>query len=243
MSAVRVFLGPTLALDDARAIAQLDYQPPAKRGEIHRAALDEVAAIGLIDGYYDAVPAVLHREILFALSRGIPVYGAASIGALRAAELEPCGMVGIGAIFEDYRAGRLTGDDEVALLHAPAELGYRPLVDALVNIRATMAQAVACGRLSANAADELIRSAKSKSFRERKFEELVEQAVRSGLIDIDAAPFIEWARANWVDQKATDARELIQRLAAGNLPKPEAPPFIETTQWRMALEDAELYLV
>jgi hypothetical protein len=64
------------------------------------------------------------------------VFGAAGIGALRAAELDAVGMRGIGKIFEGYRDGILRDDDEVAVLHGPEELGYPPLTEALVNIRA-----------------------------------------------------------------------------------------------------------
>ena len=52
-------------------------------------------AIGVIDGYFDGVPSVWHKEILWALSQGIRVFGGASMGALRAAELDGFGMTGV----------------------------------------------------------------------------------------------------------------------------------------------------
>ena len=52
------------------------------------------------------------------------------MGALRAAELAPFGMIGIGTIFEAYRDGIYTDDDEVALLHRPAALGYSAMSEA-----------------------------------------------------------------------------------------------------------------
>ena len=74
---------------------------------------------------------VWHKELLWAMSQGVHVLGAGSIGALRAAEPEAFGMVGEGRIFEAYRSGVLEpyyrpfeDDDEVAVVHAPAELGY-----------------------------------------------------------------------------------------------------------------------
>ena len=79
--------------------------PPAAQGDVYRAALSRPVAIGLVDGYFERVPAVWHKEILWALSQGIHVFGSASMGALRAAELAPFGMVGVGAIFEAYRDG------------------------------------------------------------------------------------------------------------------------------------------
>ena len=58
------------------------------------------------------------------LARGTRVIGGASLGALRAVELERFGMAGIGGIFHAYRSGAMVRDDAVMLVHAPAELGY-----------------------------------------------------------------------------------------------------------------------
>ena len=88
----------------------------------------EPQAIGIIDGYFQWAPAVWHKEILWAIQQGVHVFGAASMGALRAAELAPFGMRGVGRIFEAYRDGVLPGsgdepfedDDEVAVVHGPA---------------------------------------------------------------------------------------------------------------------------
>ena len=79
--------------------------------------------------------AVWHKEILLALERGIEVWGAASMGALRAAELAPFGMRGVGAIYRAFARGALVADDEVAVAHLPAAQGYRAVSDALVNLR------------------------------------------------------------------------------------------------------------
>ena len=72
---------------------------------------------------------------------GIAVFGASSMGALRAAELHEFGMVGVGQIFEMFRDGVLEDDDEVALQHGPEELNYLPVSEPLVNIRATLKHA------------------------------------------------------------------------------------------------------
>ncbi|MBV9221159.1 MAG: tfuA protein, partial [Methylobacteriaceae bacterium] len=136
MSEVVVFTGPTIGHETARALAPFDYRAPVQRGDVYRAVLEEPRVIAIIDGYFEGVPAVLHKEILFALSRGIHVFGAASMGALRAAELAPFGMKGVGKIYEAFRDGILEDDDEVAVLHGPEELGYPALTEAMVNIRA-----------------------------------------------------------------------------------------------------------
>ena len=100
------------------------------------------AVIGIIDGYFEHVPSVAHKEVLWAMSRGIHVFGAASLGALRAAELLPFGMEGVGEIHAAYARGDLTDDDEVAVAHGLAAEGYRPVSEAMVNIRETLRRVV-----------------------------------------------------------------------------------------------------
>ncbi len=125
MSAV-IFTGPTLSAADAKRVLDADYLPPAAEGDVYRVARQGPQVIGIIDGYFERVPAVWHKEILWAMSQGIHVFGAASMGALRAAELEAFGMEGVGAIFEAFRDGALEDDDEVAVAHAGAEFDFRP---------------------------------------------------------------------------------------------------------------------
>ena len=48
----------------------------------------------LADGLHKSTPAPWHKEILMALEMNIEVYGVASLGALRAAELDVYGMKG-----------------------------------------------------------------------------------------------------------------------------------------------------
>lgn len=139
-----VFLGPTVTVTDAKRILDATYLPPVRLGDVYRVVSRHAArAIGIVDGYFQWTPAVLHKEILWAISQGVHVFGAASMGALRAAELAPFGMHGVGRIFQAYRDGHLHSpddglfedDDEVAVVHGPCEIGYRGASEAMVNIR------------------------------------------------------------------------------------------------------------
>src|SRR4029434_6356953 len=84
--------------------------------------------IAIIDGTFESRAAIWHKEILLALARGVSVFGASSMGALRGAELAVCGMIGVGRIFEAYRDGLYTDDDEVAVLHSAAGRGLGVVV-------------------------------------------------------------------------------------------------------------------
>src|SRR5271163_172248 len=113
---IYIFTGPSLP--PQTAFLEWDvpkYLPPAAQGDLYRVARRRPWGIGVIDGYFERTPSVWHREILWALSKGIHVYGSASMGALRAAELAVYGMVGVGAIFQDFASGVLQDDDEVTL--------------------------------------------------------------------------------------------------------------------------------
>ncbi len=138
-----VFCGPSLREEDIAPYRGFEFRPPVHQENSTRRARAGPSAIGVIDGYFDGQPAVLHKEILWAMTRGIAVFGASSMGALRAAELHSFGMRGVGRIFEAYRDGELTDDDEVALIHGPPETGYVRLSEPMVNIRATLKKAVA----------------------------------------------------------------------------------------------------
>ena len=181
MTRAVIFAGPSLPPrlrpDDAR----LEWRPPVRQGDLYRAALERPAIIGVIDGYFEIVPTVWHKEILWAMQAGIHVYGAASIGALRAAELDAFGMRGIGRIYEDFRDGVLEDDDEVAVLHGPEELGYPPLTEAMVNIRATFEAAGGGRRRSTRKlAARLTEIAKGLFYKERSYEAVL-QAAAAGL--------------------------------------------------------------
>ncbi|HEY7242606.1 MAG TPA: TfuA-like protein [Xanthobacteraceae bacterium] len=131
-----LFIGPTGSSSELHDL--VDSYPPACLGSVFRAVEKGYRQIGIVDAYFGHVATVWHKEILFALSRRALVWGAASAGALRAAELERFGMMGCGIVFRLFRRGILEDDDEVCVIHAPRELRYEPLSFAMVNIRYTL---------------------------------------------------------------------------------------------------------
>jgi len=177
-----------------------------------RIAERKPAAIAIVDGYFECVPAVWHKEILFAIRQGIAVFGASSMGALRAAELHPFGMIGVGAIFEAYRDGRLEDDDEVAVVHGPAELGFPMLSEAMVNIRRTLADAEAEGVLPPAVAQTLEGLAKELPYRERGYGRVLRLAGELGVDAQALARFRTWLPTGRVDQKREDAKLMLRTV-------------------------------
>lgn len=209
---VVIFAGPTIPESSIREIIDAVVLPPACMGDVYRAAGQQPAAIGIIDGYFDGVPSVWHKEILWALDHNIPVFGAASMGALRAAELQPFGMIGAGRIFEAYRDGELEDDDEVAVHHGPAEMGYIPLSEPMVNIRATLAGAVETKVIDQALADVLVRTAKDMAYPDRNWDRLLKDgsAQKRGTISLEALQ--AWLPGGRIDQKHQDAVAMLAAI-------------------------------
>ncbi|HEX6902307.1 MAG TPA: TfuA-like protein [Thermoanaerobaculia bacterium] len=218
-----VFAGPTLAGEALPDGFQL--RPPARRGDVLAALAGRPRALVLLDGYYYTVPAVTHKELLYALDAGVRVIGAASLGALRAVELGPWGMIGVGRVFEAYRDGELDGDDEVALLHASAEFGYRPMTVALVEVREAL-RGIAGG-------DELVAALKALPFMDR-----TPALVRSLARELLGESGAEVLRSRMAGRsvKREDAR-LALALAAEE-PEPAAPRRRTSTGYLISFQEA-----
>jgi hypothetical protein len=234
-----VFVGPTLPADEVTArLPGAAVRGPAEQGSVLDATVSGVRAIGLIDGCFHAVPAVWHKEVLWALQVGVRVVGAASMGALRAAELDAYGMVGVGEIYRAFAAGELDADDEVAVLHGTAESGYRPMSEPLVNIKYTLARAVAAGVISGTDRDRLVELATSTFYAERHYASLIEGA--TFLPTETRHDLARWLPGNRVDQKRADALALLGVLAAGSPAPGTRFEFPATIFWARLIEDASV---
>jgi hypothetical protein len=209
-----IFAGPSLPPSAQPTHRAIEWLPPVRQGELYQVALGRPAIIGVIDGYFEVTPTVWHKEILWAMSQGIHIFGAASTGALRAAELDAFGMRGIGRIYEDFRDGVLEDDDEVAVLHGPAELGYPPVTEAMVNIRATLSAAVDDGIVTASLAAELTAIAKALFYKERTYRAVLDAAGASGANFSDLARLEERLPGSRIDQKRRDALAMLEAIAA-----------------------------
>ena len=209
MSAV-LFVGPSLPAAEARAAfggGPLTLLPPATQGDVLAALALQPRVIGLVDGAFDGRPAVLHKELLHALAGGVHVLGAASMGALRAAELHVFGMIGIGRVFADYRDGVLLDDGEVALVHADAGHGFAPLSEALVDIRATLEAARTAGVIDAAQTHAMLAVARALHYPERQWPTLL-----AALPTAAAERLRDWLPTGRVQRKRDDAVQLVRAM-------------------------------
>ncbi|MGI5286223.1 TfuA-like protein [Nonomuraea polychroma] len=170
-----VYAGPTIAHDEILAtVPEAQVRPPVARGDLLRVEWSRDDTAVIIDGYYRERLSVGHKEILWLLNEGVNVIGAASMGALRAAELSAYGMSGVGAVFRMYATGEVDGDDEVAVLHGPAEKGYPTGTVAMVNIRYGCRQGAKTELIPAATGERIVEAAKSRPFAHRTWHELDE---------------------------------------------------------------------
>ena len=238
-----VFAGPTLAQADLVQSEGIAFLGPAAQGDVYRAARTMPKAIGIIDGYFEGQASVWHKEILWAIDQGIHVFGSASMGALRAAELHPFGMIGVGKIFEAYRDGVLEDDDEVAVLHAPADAGFLTLSEPMVNIRATLEEAKRQGVVDAETSDDLERLAKETFYQERCWSGLMAHAEQEGIAADIISAFKSWLPGHRADQKEIDARLMIKAVAAcldqDEAPLPADYYFEWTEMWEAVVNKAD----
>lgn len=195
-----VYLGPTLSVADARAILEAEYLPPIRRGDLGKLGA-EVECVGIVDGEFYQSLAVSPKEILPLLERGVRVYGASSMGALRAAELHGCGMMGIGRIFEAYRDGAIDADDEVAVAYDPVT--YRTTSAPLVNLRFGLERAVERGMVEAGRAAAIIEAVRDVYFPDRSWRLVTDMCPELAVYLGDSPP----------DQKAEDALLLLRSMA------------------------------
>lgn len=223
-----LFAGPSLFGADC-ALGEIEVRPPARQGDVDRAVSDGAAAIGLVDGVFGSVPSVWHKEILFALSQGVAVLGAASLGALRAAECHSFGMRAVGTIAADYIAGRRRDDGDVCLIHATAELGFLPLSEPLVDVEATLSAMVASDTATGVEAAALLAAARNLYFSDRDLERLCSEA--------RLPAFAERYRRHRVSAKTRDALELVAELRQcpdWRGPRPDWN-FVASDPWRSYL--------
>jgi hypothetical protein len=235
---VHVFTGPTLSAAEASQVLDADYFPPAMQGSVFQAACQRPRVIAIIDGRFESVPSIWHKEILWAMDQGIHVFGSASMGALRAAELAAFGMVGIGKVFASYASGELEDDDEVAVAHAGGDQGYAAASDAMVNIRSTLASAAVARVISAESKKILETLAKEMFYADRSFDALLYSSA-GRIPDPEQQAFADWLPRGRIDQKHDDAinmlREIREFLETNPGPKQVQFTFQNTSPWERVL--------
>ncbi len=155
--------------------------PPIARGDLSRDRSLGFRVFLILDGVFLQQLAISPREIIDVLRDGAIVFGASSMGAIRAAECWPAGMRGVGSIYRLYRRGALASDDEVAVTFSPRP-PYPAATISLVNVRYAAVRACRTGILSRNETDRVIKAACEQHFTDREWPSILKSA---GISDSD----------------------------------------------------------
>ena len=212
MVKIIIYTGLSLPFDEAKEIldshddVEVIYKRPIKRGDLGLALKERPDIIGIIDGVFHQNSAVGHKEILNAMKNGIEVYGASSMGALRASELDDLGMVGIGYVYNQYASGEVESDDDVAVMLDSASL--EPLSEPLINMKYVFTNAVSEGIISEEEKEKLMSISKKTFYPQRTYAKTLAE---SDLNDTTKEKLIDFIRTS-PDIKKEDAKDLIQHI-------------------------------
>ena len=210
-----VFAGPSINQALREEFSHLSFRPPAQQGDIYQAAeFGKADRLLILDGYYKTVPAVWHKEVIHAVNNGLRVIGAASLGALRAVELEAYGMQGHGRIFEWYRSGILNRDPDVAVAHANADDDFRTLTVPIVNILATLTDSG--HNFDCLVIEEVLYLARSVFFEHRTMGSLLATVTATPTLNNNQKDqIIDALKNSYIDQKYKDSQATLEWLERG----------------------------
>lgn len=167
---------------------------------------------------------VLHKELIWALAKGVRIIGTAAGGALRAAELAFCGMKGHGRVYEMTASGQIEDDAEVFCLWKKNDAGYTRQTVPLVNIRATLARSKVRDEIGEDGAAAVLAAARAIYYKDRTF-----SALEAGLADAGPnakriATLMECLKKNYCDIQSNDLSETLDRISEADfLPAPMSP--------------------
>ncbi|MDR3223103.1 MAG: TfuA-related McrA-glycine thioamidation protein [Methanobrevibacter sp.] len=203
---VIVFIGPSLSVEKSRKILDADYRPPVKRNDILHAINENPDIIGIVDGVFHQSPAVSHKEILKAIDNNITVVGGSSMGALRAAELDDLGMIGVGYIYKQYANGNIESDDDVSLVFTSDD--YTPLSVPYINIEYNLNQAEKENIINNNEKTDILKVAKSLYYPKRNYSSILQKVN----MDLDTKNRLKNFLKSCVDIKKQDAIEVLKYI-------------------------------
>ena len=212
MVKILIYGGLSLSFDESREILdstdniEVIYKRPIKRGDLGHDIKENPDIIGIIDGVFHQNSAVGHREILDVMKRGIKVFGASSMGALRASELDSLGMVGIGYCYNQYASGAIDSDDDVAVMLDSESL--EALSVPLISMNYVFTNAVSEGIITENEKDELVQISKETFYPKRNYAKTLSE---SGLDEDKKNELINFIREH-EDIKKHDAKELLNYI-------------------------------
>ena len=183
---------------------------PAEQGDILAAIFDGFDQLLLVDGYFHGRFPCTTFEVMTAIEQGLRVFGAGSIGALRAAELDEYGMTGVGYVYETLRDYAIKPYHVVAQTYLPNNQALTP---PLIQLIYFLERAEAEGTITATERQRCVEQLNDVHFMSLSVKDLFK-----------SVPALEacWKQGDF-DIKQQDARLLIDGFRA----LPRAPAYAD----------------
>ena len=204
-----VFVGPSLPCRPQGDLPNVAIVKPIRRGDftIYGESFDTFV---IIDGEFGQSLAVSPKEILGALDRGKRVLGAASMGALRASELDRFGMRGIGWVYERFRSAVVRRDDDVAMTYSPRD--FTAWTVPFVNVAYWSEMLLAARTSSSKEVRRIAKVSRSFYFADRTEDALL-AALENELGASRVAELLSGFGGSIPDVKRLDARRAIEQIS------------------------------
>lgn len=204
-----VFAGPSLDGTRLRDHPALIHLPPIKRGDL--AKVGDCGIVVIIDGEFGQSDSVSPKEILAVIEAGKTVVGAASMGALRASELDRCGMIGVGWVYEYFRRQTVRRDADVALAYSFFD--YKPMTVPIVDVEYWMERTFVAGLIARKERARVLKAARSIFFAERTMDSLL-TSLRQTVGDQLLQSLLAFTGGDVPSIKSLDAEAAVRRVAS-----------------------------
>lgn len=207
---IRIYGGLSITAEQVAAILPgANFSGPIARDNLLRDIDLGYQVVGIIDGLFYQALAVTAGEIMDAIRCGLKVYGSSSMGAMRAVELEPFGMIGCGKIVELIKETPIFRDDYLGQSISTEEFGPKSV--SWVDLHFELKRQIAAGKIKESDAKTLLTLYSEIHFARRNGEELKLALATLGA-DHTWNPRMDKLFQELKSQKHLDAIDLLQQI-------------------------------
>lgn len=206
-----------LSLDESSALKILPgarIAPPITRGDLLKDIDNGAQVVVIIDGKFHQDLAVTPDEIVDALSCGLRIYGASSMGALRASELYQFGMIGHGLIFEHIVATSDFRDDFLGQIFSESGGAIKIVSTTHVDFHMNLLELERQKRVTTREKKKLLKLYADLFYTERSWASLRNELCKCRRPDARLLKIAEEACIHMGSQKRRDAIGVLKRVRA-----------------------------
>ncbi|MFZ3231539.1 MAG: TfuA-like protein [Pseudobdellovibrio sp.] len=209
MLKIKIYSGLSLSQQTVKKyLPQALFSKPIKRNDLYDDIKKGIHVIGIIDGEFLQNLSVSPTEIQDAMRCGLSIYGASSMGAMRAAELSQFGMIGCGSIFEQISKDPYFQDDKLGqIFYEDLSHVSMPFMDFFLGIKDLVQRRI----VSPKESSEIVQLYKKLHFSERTYAALKSQIQKK---HNSARLFLAFdnAKKHIISQKNKDAILMLKQI-------------------------------